>query len=336
MATPPAPRSLPRALRAASPSGHERAVADRVCAYLIELGVAWDEDDAAASSTATPESIYTQLPATNGHGAPAYPFFSAPTPTPFRRRPRSSPWWARTKSSATPRHDPRLRQQGSDRRHARGDAPRGRGGRVARRDRAHLPRHRRSVAPRCRRVRPHAVCARRRATSTTGRTDRRDRARLAARVSSTSGSTVWRPTRACIRRMAARRLRLRRARSRTSASVAWTRRRARTSASSPAGRRGTWCPKWCSFTAKVRSHDERKAVALAREMLESAAFAASLADCEVESEVRPSFPGYRFKESDPGGSPGGHGARASRLRPRMRSGGGAPTPTSSTPAACSA
>ena len=57
-------------------------------------------------------------------------------------------------------------------------------------------------------------------------------------------------------------------------------------------------PEWCTFTAEVRSHDERKAVDLAREMLESAAFAASLADCEVESEVRPSFPGYRFRESD--------------------------------------
>jgi tripeptide aminopeptidase len=58
-------------------------------------------------------------------------------------------------------------------------------------------------------------------------------------------------------------------------------------------------PERCSFTAEVRSHDERKAVALAREMVESAAFAASLVDCEVESEVRPSFPGYRFQESDP-------------------------------------
>jgi tripeptide aminopeptidase len=58
-------------------------------------------------------------------------------------------------------------------------------------------------------------------------------------------------------------------------------------------------PEWCTFTAEVRSHDEAKAVALAREMLESAAFAASLADCEVESEVRPSFPGYRFRASDP-------------------------------------
>ncbi len=57
-------------------------------------------------------------------------------------------------------------------------------------------------------------------------------------------------------------------------------------------------PEWCSFTAEVRSHDESKAIALAREMLESAAFAASLVDCEVESEVRPSFPGYRFREND--------------------------------------
>jgi tripeptide aminopeptidase len=57
-------------------------------------------------------------------------------------------------------------------------------------------------------------------------------------------------------------------------------------------------PEWCSFTAEVRSHDERKAIDLTREMVESAAFAASLVDCEVESEVRPSFPGYRFRESD--------------------------------------
>ena len=42
-------------------------------------------------------------------------------------------------------------------------------------------------------------------------------------------------------------------------------------------------PEWCTFTAEVRSHDERKAVGLAREMLESAAFVATLVDCEVES-----------------------------------------------------
>jgi tripeptide aminopeptidase len=57
-------------------------------------------------------------------------------------------------------------------------------------------------------------------------------------------------------------------------------------------------PEWCSFAAEVRSHDEAKAVELVREMLETAAFAASLSDCEVEAEVRPSFPGYRFREGD--------------------------------------
>jgi tripeptide aminopeptidase len=57
-------------------------------------------------------------------------------------------------------------------------------------------------------------------------------------------------------------------------------------------------PEWCSFTAEVRSHDESKAVELVREMLETAAYAASLGECEVESEVRPSFPGYRFRETD--------------------------------------
>jgi tripeptide aminopeptidase len=58
-------------------------------------------------------------------------------------------------------------------------------------------------------------------------------------------------------------------------------------------------PEWCAFQAEVRSHDEAKAVELVREMLETAAFAASLGDCEVETEVRPSFPGYRLRESDP-------------------------------------
>jgi tripeptide aminopeptidase len=58
-------------------------------------------------------------------------------------------------------------------------------------------------------------------------------------------------------------------------------------------------PEWCSFQAEVRSHDERKMSELAREMLETAAFAASLAECELETEIRPSFPGYRLRESDP-------------------------------------
>jgi tripeptide aminopeptidase len=58
-------------------------------------------------------------------------------------------------------------------------------------------------------------------------------------------------------------------------------------------------PEWCSFQAEVRSHDERKAAELVREMLETAAFAASLCECELESGVDEGFPGYRFREHDP-------------------------------------
>jgi len=83
-------------------------------------------------------------------------------------------------------------------------------------------------------------------------------------------------------------------------------------------------PEWCSFTAEVRSHDERKAVDLVREMLETAAFAASLGECEVESEVRPSFPGYRFRESDPPVALAAAALRAAGFEPSYAlSGGGA-------------
>jgi tripeptide aminopeptidase len=58
-------------------------------------------------------------------------------------------------------------------------------------------------------------------------------------------------------------------------------------------------PEWCSVEAEARSHDERKATELVREMLESAAFAAGLCECELESSVDEGFPGYRFRESDP-------------------------------------
>jgi tripeptide aminopeptidase len=83
-------------------------------------------------------------------------------------------------------------------------------------------------------------------------------------------------------------------------------------------------PEWCSFTAEVRSHDERKANEVVREMLETAAFAASLAECEVESEVRPSFPGYRFRQSDEPVRLAATALRKAGFEPRYAlSGGGA-------------
>ena len=83
-------------------------------------------------------------------------------------------------------------------------------------------------------------------------------------------------------------------------------------------------PEWCSFQAEVRSHDERKMTELVREMLETAAFAASLAECELETEVRPSFPGYRFRENEPVVQLAAGALRATGFEPRYAlSGGGA-------------
>ena len=57
-------------------------------------------------------------------------------------------------------------------------------------------------------------------------------------------------------------------------------------------------PEHCSFLAEARSHDEGKLAELVQEMLETITFAASLAECEVETQVEGSSRGYRFRRDD--------------------------------------
>jgi tripeptide aminopeptidase len=57
-------------------------------------------------------------------------------------------------------------------------------------------------------------------------------------------------------------------------------------------------PEWCTFVAEARSQDEKKLKALLQEMLDACAFAATAAECEVETELRKSYVGYRFKQGD--------------------------------------
>jgi tripeptide aminopeptidase len=82
-------------------------------------------------------------------------------------------------------------------------------------------------------------------------------------------------------------------------------------------------PEWCSLQAEVRSHDERKATELVREMLETAAFAASLSECELETEVRPGFPGYRFRQNDEPVTLAAEGLRRAGFEPSYALSGGA-------------
>ncbi len=57
-------------------------------------------------------------------------------------------------------------------------------------------------------------------------------------------------------------------------------------------------PEWCTVTAEARSHDEASLAALVQEMLDAFAFAASVSDCTVETEVRAQYRGYRFRADD--------------------------------------
>jgi tripeptide aminopeptidase len=58
-------------------------------------------------------------------------------------------------------------------------------------------------------------------------------------------------------------------------------------------------PEWCTVAAEARSHDERKLADVVREMLDTVTFAASLEECEVETEVSGLSRGYRFRRDDP-------------------------------------
>ncbi|MBA2461955.1 MAG: M20/M25/M40 family metallo-hydrolase [Actinobacteria bacterium] len=58
-------------------------------------------------------------------------------------------------------------------------------------------------------------------------------------------------------------------------------------------------PEWCTLEAEARSHDPAKLADLVQEMLDAFAFGASLGDCTVETEVSETYLGYRFRQGDP-------------------------------------
>ena len=64
------------------------------------------------------------------------------------------------------------------------------------------------------------------------------------------------------------------------------------------GTAGNIVPDTCSFLAEARSHDERKLGELVQEMLDACTFAASETECELQSELRKTYRGYRFAKND--------------------------------------
>jgi tripeptide aminopeptidase len=64
------------------------------------------------------------------------------------------------------------------------------------------------------------------------------------------------------------------------------------------GTAGNIVPEVCSFLAEARSHDEGKLGDLVQEMLDACAFAASETECELQTELRKTYRGYRFAKGD--------------------------------------
>jgi tripeptide aminopeptidase len=57
-------------------------------------------------------------------------------------------------------------------------------------------------------------------------------------------------------------------------------------------------PDRCTFSIDARSHDETKLAELVKELLETITFAAALEQCEAETTIDESYTGYRFQRGD--------------------------------------
>jgi tripeptide aminopeptidase len=89
------------------------------------------------------------------------------------------------------------------------------------------------------------------------------------------------------------------------------------------GTAGNIVPEWCTFVAEARSHDEAKLADVLQEMLDAISFAATLAECDVETKVRKSYRGYRFGVDDLPVRLAATALRRSGFEPRFGLSGGA-------------
>jgi tripeptide aminopeptidase len=82
-------------------------------------------------------------------------------------------------------------------------------------------------------------------------------------------------------------------------------------------------PERCVLQAEARSHDPETLAALVREMLEAFAYAASVSDCAVETQVSDQYAGYRFRRDEPAVRIAQDGLRSAGFEPREILSGGA-------------
>ena len=81
-------------------------------------------------------------------------------------------------------------------------------------------------------------------------------------------------------------------------------------------------PDRCVVVAEARSQDERKLAELVQEMLDSFAFAASVAECEVETALEEKYRGYRLSPDEPAVRLADEALRRAGFEPELVVGGG--------------
>ena len=57
-------------------------------------------------------------------------------------------------------------------------------------------------------------------------------------------------------------------------------------------------PERCSLEAEVRSHDDARVTEVVQQIVDAAAFAASVSECSLETRVEQKYRGYRFRDDD--------------------------------------
>jgi tripeptide aminopeptidase len=90
------------------------------------------------------------------------------------------------------------------------------------------------------------------------------------------------------------------------------------------GTAGNVVPEWCTFSAEARSHDEAQLGEVVQEMFDALTFAATEAECDVETTMRKSYDGYRLKRDEPAAALAAAAFASCGFEPRYGlSGGGA-------------
>ena len=82
-------------------------------------------------------------------------------------------------------------------------------------------------------------------------------------------------------------------------------------------------PERCTLEAEVRSHDHHRVGEVVQQLVDAAAFAASLSDCTLETSIEPKYRGYRLRDDGVGVTLAVEALSRAGFEPRLGLSGGA-------------